>query len=111
MKQSLNPRIRSKSGLTMGGFFLSYRRGDSAAYAGRLGDALSRRFGREQVFLDISNIEPGIDFTQHIQQAVESSDVILVIIGPRWADLDRDGKSRLEDPGDFIRMEIASALK
>jgi hypothetical protein len=47
----------------MAGIFLSYRRADSAAYAGRVGDALSRRFGRDQVFLDISNIEPGMGFS------------------------------------------------
>jgi hypothetical protein len=63
------------------------------------------------VFLDIATIEPGIDFVDHIRQAVEASDVILVIIGPRWIDRDYDGRSRLENPDDFIRMEIASALQ
>lgn len=78
---------------------------------GVLGNALSRRFGRERLLLDISTIEPGADFTQHIRHAVESCDVMLVIIGPRWVDRDYDGRSRLENPDDFIRMEIASALQ
>jgi hypothetical protein len=91
--------------------FISYRRGDSAGYAGRLYDRLSSRFGDEQIFMDIDTIEPGVDFVQRITQAMTSCRVVLVIIGPDWLTAaDRDGNRRLDDPRDYLRMEITEAL-
>jgi hypothetical protein len=84
--------------------FISYRRNESGAYAARLYDHLSARFGSESVFLDISSVEPGADFAQVIDDAVRSTDAVLVLIGPSWL------SPRLQSPEDFIRIEIVAAL-
>jgi len=90
--------------------FVNYRRGDSAGHAGRLFDRLSHRFpGR--VFMDVDTIQPGIDFVESIEQAVGCCEVLIVMIGREWLSLkDENGRRRLDDPGDFVRLEIASAL-
>jgi hypothetical protein len=91
--------------------FLSYRREDSAAYAGRLADELRRRLGRSDVFLDVAEIRPGRDFTEAIDAALAQSDAVLVVIGPRWLSVaTADGGRRLADPDDYVRREIAAAL-
>ena len=84
--------------------YISYRRDDGGAYAGRLYDQLSLRFGSASVFLDVSALEPGADFSQVIGDAVRSTDAVLVIIGPAWL------SQRLQDPDDFIRSEIVAAI-
>jgi hypothetical protein len=91
---------------------ISYRREDSAGYAGRLYDSLAERFGRDQVFIDIDAIEPGVDFTEVIAREVSSSDVVLVVIGPRWLSAD-DGRGgrRLDNPEDYHRLEVEAALE
>jgi hypothetical protein len=95
----------------MGGIFISYRRNDSAPYAGRLRDRLSRHFGAEQVFRDIDTIAPGERFAGVIEQAVGSCDALLALIGPNWlAVTDNAGRRRLDDPDDYVRLEIAAAL-
>ena len=92
--------------------FVSYRREDAAGDAGRLADYLQRRFGAGQVFLDIDTIEPGADFVQVLQQSLQQTAVMLVVIGPRWTSLlAADGSRRLDDPADFVRMEVEAALK
>lgn len=91
--------------------FISYRRDDSAGYAGRLFDYLSAHFGARNVFMDIDTIEPGEDFRTAVSNAVETCDVVLVMIGKHWAGmLDAQGQRRLDDPRDLVRMEVASAL-
>lgn len=91
--------------------FISYRRDDSAGYAGRLFDYLSARFGARNVFMDIDTIEPGEDFRTAVRNAVETCDVVLVMIGKHWAGmLDAQGQRRLDDPRDLVRMEVAAAL-
>jgi hypothetical protein len=96
----------------MGGIFISYRREDSAGWTGRLSEHLRERFGPESIFMDIDTIQPGADFTEALQTAVSSCDVLLAIIGPEWATVtDKSGKPRLEDPTDWVRTEIATALK
>jgi hypothetical protein len=90
----------------MEGILISYRREESAGHAGRVYDHLRERFGRERVFMDVSAIEPGVDFVEAIDQAVGSCTVLLVIIGRRWLDCsDAAGRRRLEDPSDFIRLK------
>src|SRR4029453_8835709 len=64
--------------------FICYRREETAAHAGRLYDAMVARFGESNVFMDIE-LEPGIDFVDHITQVVGSCHVLLVILGPKWA--------------------------
>lgn len=95
----------------MGGVFISYRREDSAGWTGRLSEHLKERFGAESIFMDIDTIEPGVDFTEALQKAVSSCDVLLAMIGPEWATAtETSGKPRLEDPTDWVRIEIAAAL-
>lgn len=95
-----------------GGLFISYRRQDSAAYAARLADTLVARYGRDRLFLDIDNLELGVDFASHIHRVIESCRTILVVIGPKWTEVrDSQGQRRIDDPSDFIRAEVASALR
>lgn len=95
----------------MSGIFISYRRNDTAGYAGRLHEALSRRFGADQVFLDIGDLQPGLDFATALDQAVASADVLLALIRPHWLSITNSaGNRRLDDPNDYVRLEIATAL-
>src|SRR4051812_21225570 len=92
--------------------FISYRRGDSAGHAGRLYDGLLSRFGDGNVFIDVDAIAPGVDFVERIRDAVASCDVILVLIGEDWISMSgADGTRRIDDPGDFVRLEIDAALE
>lgn len=96
----------------MTGIFISYRRDDSAAYAGRLYDRLSSHFGRDHIFVDIDHIEPGEDFVEIIQKKLGAVDVAIVLIGKQWLDItDSAGQRRLDDPDDFVRLEIAAILE
>lgn len=92
--------------------FISYRREDSGAYAGRLFDRLKAEFGENQVFMDITALGPGVDFVEAIDKAVGSCKVLIALIGDRWADApDDQGKRRLDNPEDFVRLEVSSALR
>jgi hypothetical protein len=92
--------------------FISYRREDTAGYAGRLYDALAARMGAHDVFMDVSDIEPGVDFSVAIADAVGSCDVMLALIGTRWATaVTADGTRRLDDPNDYVVVETAAALE
>jgi beta-lactam-binding protein with PASTA domain len=96
----------------MEGIFISYRREESAGHAGRMYDRLREKFGKERVFMDVSAIEPGIDFGEAIDRAVGSCAVLLVVIGRRWLECsDATGRRRLDDPKDFIRLEVGVALR
>ena len=92
--------------------FISYRRDDSAPYAGRLYDRLTARFGKDQVFMDIDQIDPGEDFVEVIERKVGACDIAVVLIGKGWLNAnDSQGKRRLDDPEDFVRLEVAAALR
>ncbi len=93
--------------------FLSYRRDDSAGHAGRLYDSLSAHFGEGSVFIDVDSIEPGEHFVEAIQGSVSSVDALVAVIGRSWlTSLDPgSGKRRLDDPGDYVRLEIKTALE
>ncbi|MEO7941157.1 MAG: TIR domain-containing protein, partial [Burkholderiaceae bacterium] len=96
----------------MSGIFISYRRDDSAGYAGRLYDRLVGHFGPERVFMDVEGISPGLDFVEAIEQAVGSCQVLIVVIGDEWTTIaDAAGRRRLDDPHDFIRLETGTALR
>ena len=91
--------------------FISYRRGDTTIYAGRLFDSLCMRLGDEEVFMDLDAIEPGADFVEHIEREVGSCEVLLALIGRDWVDAcDADGNRRLEDPADWVRLELETGL-
>jgi hypothetical protein len=93
------------------GIFVSYRRQDSSHLAGRLYDSLADRFGEGQVFMDVDAIEPGVDFAEEITRAVEGCMVLVAVIGPNWLTAaDERGHWRLDDPDDFVRLEIEAAL-
>ena len=92
--------------------FISYRRDDSIETAGRIYDQLAGHFGSENVFMDDYTIPPGVDFRKHLHDAVGGCDVVLAVIGRDW--MKRRGllrKRRLDDPGDFVRIEIEAALQ
>lgn len=96
----------------MSRIFINYRRQDSEGYVGRLYDNLLQHFDRDDIFIDVDSLKPGIDFVTAIEDAVAECDVLLAIIGPQWASLvDESGNRRLEQWNDFVRIEIASALK
>ncbi|MEO8542327.1 MAG: toll/interleukin-1 receptor domain-containing protein, partial [Burkholderiaceae bacterium] len=90
--------------------FLSYRRDDSAGFAGRLADALEAEFGPGSVFRDVDDIRPGEDFVQAIESHLREVSAVLVMIGPTWLGASSGGKRRLDDTGDFVRQEIQAAL-
>jgi hypothetical protein len=94
------------------GIFISYRRDQTAAQAGRLYDWLVTRFGDDHVFMDVDSIRLGVDFVQVIEDAVSSCDVLLALIGAEWSESRDDrGDRRLDDPDDFVRLEIETALR
>lgn len=92
--------------------FISYRRDDSVGHAGRLFDRLAASFGRDRVFRDLDTLAAGEDFVQAVRERVRRSDVLLALIGPLWLRAtDTDGRWRLADENDLVRIEIASALQ
>jgi hypothetical protein len=91
--------------------FISYRREDAAADAGRLADHLIQRFGRDRVFLDVDTIDPGSDFVQVLHASLQQTAAVLVVIGPRWTLVTgADGARRIDDSNDFVRLEVETAL-
>ena len=96
----------------MNGVFLSYRRDDVQGWAGRLSDSIKQNFGDAPLFFDRESIRPGDDFAATIDGAVGSCAMLLALIGRRWLDArDGAGRRRLDDPNDFVRLEIATALR
>ena len=91
--------------------FISYRRDDAPGSTGRLYDRLAETFTTDNVFIDVDAILPGVDFVQALDNALKDCDVLLAIIGKNWLEArGSDGQRRLEDPEDFVRIEIATAL-
>ena len=91
--------------------FISYRRADSQAITDRIYEHFSREFGSKSVFQDVEDIPPGVDFRAFLNESVGACDVLLVIIGPQWATItDEQGRRRLDDPNDFVRIEVESGL-
>jgi hypothetical protein len=93
------------------GVFISYRRADSDYPAGWLFERLAERFGRTRVFKDVDSLQPGDDFAEVITAAVSSCPALVAVIGERWLTITDDhGRRRLDDPDDFVRLEIEAAL-
>jgi hypothetical protein len=91
--------------------FISYRRDDSAGYAGRLHESIERRLGPGSVFRDVDALEPGQDFVTAITARLGDCRVCLVLIGREWLGAtDSSGRRRLDQPDDYVRLEIAAAL-
>jgi TIR domain/FHA domain len=94
------------------GIFISYRRDETSGEAGRLYDHLVARFGEHMVFRDIDAIDPGTDFVGRIEEAVGSCQVLLALIGRSWLSLTGpDKQRRLDNQADFVRLELAAALR
>lgn len=90
--------------------FVNYRRKDAPGSAGRLHDDLADRFGGTTVFRDVQ-MRPGIDFVDEITRAAGACHVLLAVIGPRWSSITGDdGRRRIMDPGDYVRLEIETAI-
>lgn len=91
--------------------FISYRRSDCQPQANGLHDGLRHRLPGASVFMDIDSIPYGVDFEQHIRAEINKCDVVLVLIGDNWLDLaEATGRRRLDEPDDFVRLEIENAL-
>jgi WD40 repeat protein len=94
-----------------GRIFISYRREETAYPAGWLYDRLVEHFGQGQVFKDVDSIQLGDDFVEVITAAVARCDVLLALIGDEWLTITGEGgRRRLDDPDDFVRLEIEAAL-
>src|ERR1700761_8069757 len=89
---------------------ISYRREDSGVITGRIFDRLVAHYGRESVFRDIDNIPFGVDFRDHVNATLKTSDIVIAIIGPRWVG-HRANQSRLTNEADPVRVEIESVLR
>ena len=92
--------------------FISYRRKDAQYIAGSIYYWLEHEFGPDHLFKDVDTIPPGRDFRRILQDAVTRCDVLLVVIGPRWlGETDVAGRRRVDDPEDWVRIEIETALE
>ena len=95
----------------MTSIFISYRRADAPGHAGRLFDRLVDRFGQASVFKDLDSMEPGADFVEVIEETVARCDALIAVIGRDWLAAEQGGARRLDDPDDWVRLEIANALR
>jgi hypothetical protein len=92
--------------------FINYRRDDSAGYAGRVHDRLETEFGRQNLFMDVDAIPLGSNFAMILRNEVAKCDVLLALIGRGWSVARDDaGARRLDNPADYVRVEIAAALQ
>jgi hypothetical protein len=97
------------SGIEAQKVFICYRRGETAAYAGRLYDAMVARFGEENVFMDV-DMPPGVDFERRITEVVSGCVALLIVMGPNWASTTEGEGRRIDNPRDFVRLEVETGL-
>jgi hypothetical protein len=91
--------------------FISYRRADTADVTGRIRDRLVAQIGTRNIFLDVESIGLGVDFMEAVASAISECDAILVVLCPSWLGItDRNGKRRLDQESDPVRIEIETAL-
>ncbi len=103
---------QTEGGRVDGGIFISYRREDSAGYARLIYDRIVNRVDRDHVFFDVDNIEPGLDFVSILSERVGACDSLVAVIGRQWLTVrDDQQRRRIDDPQDFVRIEIEAALK
>lgn len=96
----------------MGSIFINYRRGETAGEAMALFNQLSAALGKDSVFMDVANIDLGRDFREALNERLASCDLMLAIVGRGWVDgKGASGRRRLDEPNDYVRLEIAAALK
>jgi hypothetical protein len=96
----------------LGAVFISYRRDDSAGFAGRIYDRLAGRLDAKSIFLDVDSIQPGLDFYDVLSEKLGVCDVLIAVIGKNWnSSADKGNLRRLDDLDDFVRIEIEAALQ
>ena len=94
-----------------GGVYISYRREDSAGFARLIYDRLTTRLEPYKVFFDFASIQPGQDFVEVLTSRVRACDALVAILGKNWvSSVDENNRRRLDDPHDFVRIEIEAAL-
>src|SRR5262245_2551501 len=94
-----------------GKIFINYRRDDSNGMAGRLHDRLAQTFGPDNIFMDVDNIPVGEDFVAYLNSQVTACNVVLAVIGRSWLKAkDKRGQRRLNQPDDWVAIELAAAL-
>ena len=92
--------------------FVSYRRADSPQATGRIYDKLVACYGADNVFMDVDSIPLGTDFREVLEESIARCDVLVVVIGRQWLNaVDALGRRRLEDPTDFVRIELEGAFR
>jgi len=97
--------------MTKGRVFISYRRDDAAGFSHAISDRLVEHLPKNHVFMDVLGIAPGADFVKQLESAVDQCDVLLALIGKRWAGEDGAGQARIHDPQDWVRVEVATAIR
>src|SRR5215469_3706393 len=91
--------------------FISYRRQDAAANALGIGQYLEKEFGRKNVFIDV-DMRAGAKFPAVLEERLAECKVLLALIGPEWLNSRNEhGQRRIDLPDDWVRLEIAHALK
>lgn len=91
--------------------FISYRRAHTADDVGRMREWLVERFGDAAVFLDNASILPGTDFRARLNEVLARCDALLAVMDENWLEADQNGKRRIDDPEDWVRIEIETALR
>ena len=92
--------------------FISYRREDTGGDAGRLNDMLTQVLGPERIFWDLEKIAPGKDFRNELKRVLSECSVLFALIGPKWETItDANGRPRLFNKGDLVRMELLAGLR
>ncbi len=62
--------------------------------------------------MDVDGIALGRDFRTVIEETLGQCGVMLAVIGKTWLqNTDAKGNRRIDQPGDFVRLEIGTALK
>jgi hypothetical protein len=104
-------RRGAREGVQRSRIFLSYRRSDSQAWAGRLADDLRDYFGRDHIYRDLDSNRGAQDYIRQIDEAIAQSRVVIAVIGPAWLGAHTaDGARRLNEPEDLVRLELSASL-
>lgn len=109
--RNIKGRKRASSHSGNESVFISYRRDDSSGYTLAIYEQLKNTFGDEQVFMDMDDIPHGEDFVTHIEKCLSKANTMLVMIGQNWLNAENAKGRRLDNPEDFVRLEVATALQ
>jgi len=111
-RRDIPPTTPSQSAPTDLRVVISYRRADTRSHVNGIYDGLATRLPDASIFMDLDSIPAGVDFEAHIRDEISRCHVVLVIIGDDWPAADpATGQRRLDNPDDFVRLEIESALQ